>query len=292
MFKQLAVIGCGLMGGSFALAMKHHGLVQRVVGFSPSRSSTDAALRLGVIDACADTPAAAVTGADIVLIAVPVAASEPVLAALRDTAEPDALLMDVGSTKGDVVAAAQRALGNRIGRFVPAHPIAGKASSGVQHAQASLYAGCQVVITPLPANPPALVERACRTWQALGARVVTMTPAAHDAAMAAVSHLPHLIAFAYLNNLLAQADGAQSMALGGPGFRDFTRIAASDTTMWRDVLLANREQVLRQSQAFRQALLALETAIEEGDGQAVHRSIQQASAARAQWRSATDDSAP
>ncbi len=283
MFNQLGVIGCGLMGGSFALALKRGGLVKRVIGYSKSPSTTERAKKLGVIDVAAESALLAVSGSDIVLIAVPVAATETTLKAIRHLVEPGVLVMDVGSTKRDVVDAARRVLRERIVSFVPAHPIAGKEVSGIQHADAALYSGRQVIITPLAQTAPELVQKATDVWSAIGAQVLKMTPENHDAAFAAVSHLPHLLAFAYFSSVVNQPAGRDYLSLAGPGFRDFTRIAASSPEMWRDVLVANREEVLKQSQRFRQALDALEHVIREGNADALEGLIRAPAEGRAGW---------
>ena len=284
MFKQLGVIGCGLMGGSFALALKRAGLVQRVVGYSKSPATTALARQLGVIDAEAQSALQALSGSDIVLIAVPVAATEATFAAIRPGIEPGMLLMDVGSTKRDVVDTARRTLREQIANFVPAHPIAGSEQAGVAHADAALYGNRQVILTPLPQTAPEQVEQATAVWQAIGARVRQMTPEDHDAAFAAVSHLPHLLAFAYFSAITNQPAGRDYLSLAGPGFRDFTRIAASDPAVWRDILLANREEVLQQSARFRFALDALEQVMLAGNAQALEDLILSASTARAAWQ--------
>jgi prephenate dehydrogenase len=283
MFTQLGVIGCGLMGGSFAAAMKRAGLVKRIVGYSKSPSTTERAKKLGIIDVAAESALLAVSGSDIVLIAVPVAATETTFKAIRHLVEPGVLFMDVGSTKRDVVDAARRVLRERVASFVPAHPITGKEASGIQHADADLYRGRQVIITPLPQNPPELVQKATDVWAGVGAQVLRMTAENHDAAFAAVSHLPHLLAFAYFSAVMNQPLGRDFLALAGPGFRDFTRIAASNPEMWRDVLLANREEVLKQNLRFRRALDALEHVMREGNADALEGLIRGAADARANW---------
>lgn len=283
MFEQLGLIGCGLMGGSFALALKKAGLVKRVVGYSKSPATTARAQELGVIDAEAPSAPQAAQGSDIVLLAVPVAATEATLASIRHLVTPGMLIMDVGSTKADVVQAARAGLGDRIGAFVPAHPITGKEVAGVEHAEADLYTGSQVVLTPTGHTPEALLEQARRIWQALGCNVHSMSPEAHDATLATVSHLPHLLAFAMMQSVLAQPDADATLALAGPGFRDFTRIAAGNPQIWRDILLANRAQVLAQSRQFRAALEQLEALVHAGDGLGLQEQITQASAARAGW---------
>ena len=274
MFKQLGLIGCGLMGSSFALALQRAGLVERVTGFSPSPSSTAMALQMGVIDKVAASAALAVEGADLVLLAVPVSATPSTLQAIAQVIHKDTLVMDVGSTKGDVVLAARNSLGTLLPCFVPAHPICGKEVSGVQNADVDLYKGKKVILTPLPETAPAQVALARQLWQALGSHVSQMSPEAHDAAYAAVSHLPHLLAFAMMHSLQGQDQGEQYMALAGSGFRDFTRIAASEPAMWRDILLANRDELLAQSHLFQQSLQALEQLISAGDAaQFVERRI-------------------
>lgn len=284
MFTQLGLIGCGLMGGSFALALKRAGLVKRVVGYSKSPSTTEQARRLGVIDTAAESALLAVSGSDLVLIAVPVSASEATFKAIRPLIEPGALMMDVGSTKRDVVDAARRTLKDRISSFVPAHPIAGKEVAGIQHADAALYQGRQVILTPLSKTPPELVQKATDTWAALGAHVLRMTPENHDAAFAAVSHLPHLLAFAFFNSVARQPAGRDYLTLGGPGFRDFTRIAASNPEVWTDILMANREEILKQAARFRHTLDAMEHVVKTGNTEALEALIRSASEARAGWQ--------
>lgn len=284
MFEQLGLIGCGLMGGSFALALKQAGLVKRVVGYSKSPSTTERARQMGVIDIEAPSALLAVSGSDVVLIAVPVAATEATFKAIRHLIHKDVLLMDVGSTKRDVVDAARRVLRDQVGVFVPAHPITGKELAGVEHADAELYHGRQVILTPIERTQTAQLERANQLWKALGCHVRQMSPESHDAAYAAVSHLPHLLAFALMNAIQNQQQSADFLALAGPGFRDFTRIAASDPAIWRDILMANREELLGQSQRFRQALEALENAVKGENPDALETLIEQASIARAQWR--------
>ena len=287
MFEQLGLIGCGLMGGSFALALKRAGLVKRVVGYSKSPSTTERARQMGVIDIEAPSALLAVSGADIVLLAVPVSATEATFKAIRHLITAKTLVMDVGSTKRDVVDAARRVLRDNVGCFVPAHPIAGKELSGVEHADVNLYTGKQVILTPIERTYTAQLNKAISLWTALGCNVVQMSPQAHDAAYAAVSHLPHLIAFALMNSISGQSQGADFLSLAGPGFRDFSRIAASDSKMWRDILIANREELLEQSKIFQQTLQSLEKLIAASDGDALERQLEKASDTRANWRLST-----
>jgi prephenate dehydrogenase len=292
MFNQLGVVGTGLMGGSFALALKRAGLVKRVIGYSKSPSTTERAKKLGVIDDAAESALLAVSGSDIVLIAVPVAATETTFKAIRHLVEPGCLFMDVGSTKRDVVDAARRVLKERVASFVPAHPIAGKEAGGVQHADAALYQGRQVILTPLAQTDAALVQKAVDVWSALGCQVLKMTPDDHDAAFAAVSHLPHLLAFAYFSAVARQPAGNDYLTLAGPGFRDFTRIAASDAAVWRDILMANREEVLKQSLRFRHTLDAIEHVMRSGNAEALEDLIKLAAEGRAQWQMSVVNKGP
>jgi prephenate dehydrogenase len=283
MFQRLALIGCGLMGGSFALALRQAGLVQHITGFSASEKTRQRALELKVIDQACNSVAEAVQGADLVLLAVPVGAMQSSFAAMRSALAPQALLMDVGSTKCDVIAAAQAHLGERLSCLVPAHPIAGKEVAGIEHAEATLYQARRTILTPLPQNSIRQIKMASEVWTAIGSHVSHMTPEAHDATFAAVSHLPHLLAFAAVNALTAQPQGAAFLEMAGPGFRDFSRIAASDSAVWRDILSANHTEVLTQLAHFRRALDAFENALKQGDNAALQQLIQQASAVRSGW---------
>jgi prephenate dehydrogenase len=282
--EQLGIIGCGLMGSSFALAMKRAGLVKRIVGYSKSPSTTARALQLGVIDVEAASALQAVSGSDIVLIAVPVAAIEGTFKAIKHLITPDMLIMDVGSTKQDVVDAAQRILGTLIGTFVPAHPIAGKELSGVDNADVDLYTGRQVIFTPVARTQMAQLNKATSVWTALGCSVQSMSPDAHDAAFAAVSHLPHLLAFALMNSIAGQNRGADYFGLAGTGFRDFTRIAASDPQMWHDIFLANRTQILAQLELYKQSLQSFEASLLANDSKNLDAIITNASQLRSQWQ--------
>jgi prephenate dehydrogenase len=283
MFEQLGLIGCGLMGGSFALAMKRAGLVKRVVGYSKSPSTTERARQMGVIDVEAPSALLAVSGADVVLLAVPVAATEATFKAIRHLVTNSMLIMDVGSTKRDVVDAARRVLRDHVGSFVPAHPIAGKELSGVEHADPDLYQGKQVILTPIEKTQTVQLKRAQALWEALGCHVQQMAPDSHDAAFAAVSHLPHLVAFALVHAIHGQPQGRDFLGLGGPGFRDFTRIAASDPKVWRDILLSNRVELVEQAKMFQRSLMNMLHLAETGDGEKLEEMIAQASQVRAHW---------
>jgi len=284
MFEQIGIIGCGLMGSSFALAMKKAGLVKRIVGYSKSPTTTAKALKMGIIDVEVASALQAVSGSKLVLIAVPVSATEPTFKAIKHLVTADMLLMDVGSTKQDVAEAAQRILGTMIGSFVPAHPIAGKELSGVEHADGNLYTGRQVILTPTAKTKVAQLKQSQAVWSALGCRVKVMSPEAHDAAFAAVSHLPHLLAFALMNSIASQAKGVEFLELAGTGFRDFTRIAASDPKMWHDIFLANRIQMTEQIDLFKQTLEVLSSMIANNDSASLTTALSKASQERKLWQ--------
>ena len=249
-FGKVLVAGVGLIGGSFALALKRAGAVGEVVGIGRSRAPLEAARELGVIDRIAADWADGARGAELVLLAMPVGQMEAVMGALLPNLEAGTLVTDGGSTKQDVVAAARRCFGARIGQFVPGHPIAGAEKSGVAAAQAELYRDKRVVLTPLPENSPAAVARVRAAWEACGARVSELPPEAHDRVFAAVSHLPHLLAFALVHDLAGREDSAQLFGFAAGGFRDFTRIASSHPEMWRDICIANRAALLRELDAY------------------------------------------
>ncbi len=283
MIERLAIVGVGLIGGSVALALKRAGAVRHVVGCGRGRANLDKALELGVIDSIADTPEAAVAGADAVLLALPVGAMADSFARIATHLLPDALVTDAGSTKQDIVAAARAGLGARISQFVPGHPIAGAEHSGVTAARADLYANRQVILTPLGENPAASVERIAALWRATGARVATMNPETHDRVFAAVSHLPHLAAFALVDELAARDNAELYFEYAGSGFRDFTRIAASHPEMWRDIALANREPLQQELTAYIEALEQLRQRLAEADGNALEALFARASTARKAW---------
>lgn len=285
MFQKLGVIGCGLMGGSFAMALRAAGQVAKVAGHSRSPSSSRRAVELGIIDEACEQAVEAVRGADLVLIAVPVGATQATLSALLPGLTPQALVMDVGSTKRDVVAAAQAALGKRVTQFVAAHPIAGKATGGIEQAEATLYQGRTTILTPLAETPADQLARARAAWESVGSLVVPMNAQAHDETFAAVSHLPHLLAFAYMQGLMSQGPAAlrQHLTVAGPGFRDFSRIAGSTSAIWRDIFSANRDEVLTQLAHFEASLEKFRQALIEGRDDDLARWVDEASAVRSRW---------
>ena len=244
---RLAVIGVGLIGGSFALALKAAKAVEHVVGVGRNSANLELARSRGIIDAVAADPASAARHADLVLVAAPVGQYARIFSALMST---KAVITDGGSTKRDVVATARKALGANLARFVPGHPIAGAEKSGAAAADAELFRGRRVVLTPLKetsAEAASVVEEA---WKQCGARVSRMDPAEHDAVLATVSHLPHLLAFALVHEVARRGNSAELFSFAAGGFRDFTRIASSHPEMWRDICVANRDRVLDEVRRF------------------------------------------
>ena len=244
---KLAVIGVGLIGGSFALALKQAKAVSHVVGVGRNAANLKLARERGIIDSIAADPGAAARDADLVLVATPVAQFPAVFASLADS---KALITDGGSTKRDVIAAARKALGKKIGRFVPAHPIAGAEKSGAAAASAELYRGKRVVITPLAENSRPSISKVEEAWTRCGARVSRMDPEEHDAVLATVSHLPHVLAYALVHGVAKRNNSEQLFSFAAGGFRDFTRIASSHPEMWRDICVANRDRLLDEVKRF------------------------------------------
>ncbi len=281
--QKLVVVGVGLIGGSFALALKAAGGVRRAVGVGRSRANLGQALAMGAIDDVADDLAAAVDGADFVLVTTPVGAMPELFARIAPKLAPDAVVTDGGSTKQTVVAAARAALGARVAQFVPAHPIAGSDASGAGAATATLFRDREVILTALPETAPGAVARVRSAWQACGARVAEMTPRDHDAVLAAVSHLPHLLSYALVHELAARADAAQLFAHAGTGLRDVTRLAASHPEMWRDICVANREALLGELRRYQDTLARLGALLEQSDGAGLERLFEAARAARRAW---------
>lgn len=280
----LAVVGVGLIGGSFAAALRGAGAVSRVLGVGRNRKSLQEARELGLIDAQASLQEAA-EQADIILLAVPVGATRQVLEALRPHLRPGTLITDAGSTKADVVAAARAALGERIGQFVPGHPIAGAEQTGPSAAMPHLYKGRTIILTPLDENDARARRRITQLWEACGARVVLMDPEQHDVVLASVSHLPHFLSSVYMWQVASAENSDLRLELAGSGFRDFTRIAAGSPEMWRDIFLANREAMLSELAEVRASLDRAEAALREGDADKLHDFLEKAALARRFWGS-------
>lgn len=282
-FERVAVVGVGLIGGSFALALKQHGLCRHVVGAGRSAANLALARERGVIDSSETGAAAAVRGADLVLVAAPVAQFENIFLAIAPQLRPECLVMDAGSTKRDVVAAARAALGAKAAQFVPAHPIAGAERSGAAAAAADLFRGRRVVLTPLQENRPRDVQAAADLWAGVGARVSRMSPEEHDGVFAAVSHLPHLLAYALVSDLSARSNAAQLFGYAAGGFRDFTRIASSHPEMWRDICTANSDELLQELARYGVELARIGELLRKRDAGALEKLFTDARAARERW---------
>lgn len=280
---RLVVIGVGLIGGSFGLALKRVKAVRHVVGVGRSRKNLAIALKMGLIDEASSDPAGAVAGADLVLLATPVGGMAEMMARIAPHLTAHAVITDGGSTKQDVVAHARRFLGVHFSRFVPAHPIAGTENSGAAAAFADLYRNRTVVITPEPETAAHAVRAVRTAWQRCGARVVRMRAPEHDAIFAAVSHLPHVLAFSLVNALARRPDARRLFTFAGSGLRDTVRIAGSSPEMWRDVCIANRELLLQALDEFAGELDAARAAIERSDGAALQLMFERAQATRRRW---------
>jgi len=286
---KLVVVGVGLIGGSFALALKRAGQVGEVVGVGRGQANLDDALRLGLVDRAVTLEGAwtrELADADVVLVATPVAQYATLFAAMAGRLGPATLVTDAGSTKQDVIAAARAGLGGDFPRFVPAHPIAGTEHSGAAAAFATLFHDRNVVLTPVEETDPAAVRRIGPLWTACGARLRTLAPQVHDRVFAAVSHLPHVLAFALVDAFADRPDSDEIFRFAASGFRDFTRIAASSPEMWRDIALANRTALLAEIAAFRAQLDRVTALLEAGDGAALGAIFEHARAARRAWEAA------
>ncbi|MFZ5556979.1 MAG: prephenate dehydrogenase [Pseudomonadota bacterium] len=287
LIRKLVVVGVGLIGASAALALRAAGAVGAVIGIGRSRANLDEALSTGAIDAVGGYDAATLGDADVVLMAVPVAQAGGVLAALAPWIGADTVVTDAGSTKRDVIALARTHLGAAFSRFVPGHPVAGAERSGAAAADPGLYAGRRVVLTPVAETSGDAQARIERMWRVCGASVSRMTPERHDEVLAAVSHLPHVLAFALVHQIAAHPDAAECFEIAGAGFRDVTRVAASSPEMWRDICLANREPLLKVMDQYLAELGGVRELIAAGQGEALERLFAQASAARGKWTVAT-----
>lgn len=279
----LAVVGTGLIGGSFAAALRRVGQAGRVLGVGRHPASLRRARDLGLIDEIADLHQAAAQ-ADLIFLATPVGAMAPILRDLEPVLRPDTLMTDAGSTKVDVARLAQDLLGDRHVQFIPGHPIAGSEMTGPEAADPMLYHGRKIVLTPFEDTPGLLQHRLIRIWEACGARIALMTPEAHDRALAAVSHVPHFLAAAYMAQIIRAEDADTRLSLAGTGFRDFTRIAAGSAEVWRDIFLSNRVAVLRELDDFDQVLRQLRATLEgDADAATLESLLDQAALARRFW---------
>jgi prephenate dehydrogenase len=282
-FGKIAIFGVGLIGGSFALALKKAGAVREVVGVGRSAASLERARELGIIDIACASPADAVRGADLILIAAPVAQTEAILDSILPHLENGTIVTDAGSTKCDVVAAARKSLGDRIAQFVPGHPIAGREQNGPEAAIVDLYIGKKAVLTPLPENVPDHVERVAQAWRCCGAIIHRLDPQDHDRVFAAVSHLPHLLAYALVDDIARKPHADLLFQYAASGFRDFTRIAGSSPEMWRDISLANQTALLGELDAYMIRLAQLRTLLAEANGSGIEAVYANAQHARHNW---------
>ncbi len=279
--KKIAIVGVGLIGGSVALAIRAAQPDVRLIGVDRDDANLDAALRRGVIDEAAEL--AGIGDAELVLLAVPVRQMPALLLQLGRQLSADTIITDASSTKQAVIAEARAGLGDRIGQFVPGHPIAGREHSGVAAAASELFDGKNVVLTPLAENTAAAVERVRSLWRACGANVIEMPAAEHDAVFAAVSHLPHLLAFALVDELADRPNAKSLFSFAASGFRDFTRIASSSPEMWRDIALDNRVALVREFDRYLSRAQALRDAVASGDADAIETVMARAREARNQW---------
>ncbi len=282
-FRKVVIFGVGLIGGSFALALRREEAVSEVVGFGRSQTTLDEARQLGILDRIGNDVASEVGDADLVLIATPVAQMADIFKRIAPHLGGSTLVTDGGSTKGDVVAAARANLGDKIAQFVPAHPIAGAEKSGAAAALPELYMGRRVVLTPLPENSKESVARVRAAWEECGANVSELTAQQHDEVFAAVSHLPHLLSFALVHDLAQRNNRDLLLSFAASGFRDFTRIAASSPEMWRDICLANREALLRELLQYANELHVLYQALERNDAAKLEEVFSEARKVRSAW---------
>ena len=285
--KKLVIFGVGLIGGSVALALKKAGFVTNIVGIGRSEKSLHDALRLGVIDAAETNIHEACSDADLILIAAPVAQTTNILRSIKPHLNPQTIITDAGSTKGDVLACAREILGDQFSQFIGGHPIAGAEKSGVSAAKADLFLGKNVVLTPnsspmLATNSHAVLA-VREMWQQCGAIVSEMTAENHDAIFAAVSHLPHLLAFVLVDDIASRPNAAELFSFAASGFRDFTRIAGSSPEMWRDIALANKTALLGEITAFEKELIQLKQLLASEDGASLQALFERASVARNNW---------
>jgi prephenate dehydrogenase len=280
---KLAVFGVGLIGGSFALALKAAGAVSQVIGVGRSRSNLEAALQAGVIDAIAGDDRQAVADVDLVLLAMPVGQMAPVMSRIAPVLGTSTVVTDAGSTKRDVVALAQEHLSASISRFVPAHPIAGAERSGATAARADLFRGRHLILTPQRETGDRALALVRQAWEICGMRVSTMDPDSHDRVLAAVSHLPHVLSYALVHELAGRPDAERLFALAAGGFRDFTRIAGSSPEMWRDICLSNRDLILEDLARYQGELKRIAGLLEAADGPGLERLFTQAREARNRW---------
>jgi prephenate dehydrogenase len=278
--RRLAVIGVGLLGGSAALALRRAGAITSIVGYDRDGSALERALSLGVIDTAAESVSEATSGADLVMVAVPVRSIGPVLHDVGLALGAQAVVTDVGSTKGEVIEAARHELREKFPRFVPGHPIAGRETAGVDGASAELFKGARIVLSPVAETAPDALELVRACWEAVGGRVHALAAGEHDRIFALVSHLPHFLSFALMSEVAARPDARELLGFAGGGFHAFTRIAVSSPEMWRDIALQNRAALLEEIDRYGERLALFRELIDRGDGPGLQRLMAEARAAR------------
>jgi len=284
MIRKLTIIGVGLIGGSLARALRQGNadaeIVEEIVGYGRDKAHLQQAVDLGVIDSYELDISRAVADADLILLAVPLAAMVDIFSAIRPHLSADAIITDVGSAKVAVIEAARKGLGDRLGSFVPGHPIAGTEQSGVAASFAKLFENRRVILTPLSENIADAVKRVRKLWGLCGADVVDMDPVHHDKVLAATSHLPHLLAYSLVDMLVRLDDSEEIFAYAAGGFRDFTRIASSDPIMWRDICLANRDAIVTLLDQYRDGIEQISSAVRDGNGEQLMEVFSRAKEAR------------
>ncbi len=280
MIKKLTIFGVGLIGGSLALALKRAGAVGEVIGCSRNESHLRQAVELGVIDGFELDPKVAAAGADVIFLSVPMRAMEKVMSSFKSAVGPDTIITDGGSSKASVVAAAKNVFGDVPANFVPGHPIAGREKSGVTAAIDSLYENHKVILTPLANTHDSAVDLVKKMWETVGAHVETLDVEQHDRVLAATSHLPHVVAYAMVNTLSKTTFVDEIFQYAAGGFRDLSRIASSDPTMWRDICLENKTAILEMVAAYQQTLDTIKMKIESDDASGLFEIFEEAKTTR------------
>jgi prephenate dehydrogenase len=281
--KKLVIFGVGLIGGSVTLALKKQANAPLCVGVGRNQASLDQALALNIIDEATTDIAAALSDAGMVLIAAPVAQTKKILQSIQPHLNRKTIVTDAGSTKTDVLAIAKEVLAEQAKQFIGGHPIAGAEKSGPTAAMDDLYIGKNVVLTPSPDNNPDDIQQVCQLWLDCGAKVIEMTAEKHDGIFAAVSHLPHLLAFALVEDMASRDNADELFQFAASGFRDFTRIAGSSPEVWRDISLANKVALLDEITTYEQALAKLKQTLAAEDSDKLQASFERASKARNDW---------
>jgi len=289
-FNKIVIFGVGLIGGSFALALRKANVVGVLVGFGRSETTLKQALELGIIDRIGADIATEVCDADLVLLTTPVGQMAELMSRIAPHLGSETLVTDGGSTKCGVVKDAYTHFGDKIAQYIPAHPIAGGEQSGATAARPDLYTGKKVVLTPLLENSPDSVAKVTKAWEACGAKVSELTPELHDEVFAAVSHLPHLLSYALVSELAQRDNRELYMSFAASGFRDFTRIAESSPEMWRDICLANREALLQELKLYMEELSQMSRDLEAGDASQLEKTFRAAQTLRAGWASKSGSS--